>query len=387
MKSKELAKKHKQYVIDMRREFHMNPEQSMQEYRTSQRIKEELDKIGVEYVACGGTGVVATIKGKNEGKTVALRADMDALNLTDKKEKEYKSQVEGMCHGCGHDGHTAMLLGVAKVLNEIKDELNGTVKLFFQPGEEVAEGAKAMIKDGALLGVDSVMGAHLMVDYPTGLICAQSGSLCASTDLFKIKIKGKGGHGSMPHQTVDAVVVGSSIVMNLQTLASRETSPLDSVIISVGIFKSGSRFNIIAEDAYLEGTTRYFTYEKSEEIPKSIERIAKATAEAMRATAEMEYQYLAPPVVNDETCSKIAENTVRSLLGDEGVAFVEKTPGGEDMSFFMKERPGVMAFIGAGNKEKGIVNPHHHPLFDIDEDALEIGTSFYAQYAIDFLNF
>ncbi len=386
MKSQELSKKYKQYVIDLRRDFHMNPEPSMEEYETSKRIKEELSKIGVEYVARGGTGVVATIKGEKNGKTVALRGDMDALSLEDKKTVLYKSKVEGMCHGCGHDGHTAMLLGAAKVLNEMKDEINGTVKLFFQPGEEVAKGAKAMIEDGALDGVDSVMGLHLMVDQPVGKICAQPGPFTASTDRFIIKIKGKGGHGARPDQAIDAAVITSSIVMNLQTIVSRETSPLDSVVLTVGKLQSGSRFNIIAEDGYIEGTVRYFTYEKGEEVPKQMERIVKGITEAMRATYEFEYQYLTFPVINDEACSLIGEETARKLVGEEGVLRTEKSTGGEDMSFFMKEKPGVMAYIGAGNKEKGIVNPHHHPMFDVDEDALEIGTSFYVQYALDYLN-
>lgn len=386
MNIKERCRSNKDYVIGLRRDFHKHPERSLEEYRTSKRIKEELDKMGIPYVAVAETGVVATIKGNNPGKTVALRADMDALSVFEENDVEYKSKVDGMMHACGHDGHTAMLLGAAQVLNDIKDQINGTVKLFFQPAEEVAKGAKAMVDNGVLEGVDGVFGIHLWSGLECGKVSVEEGPRMAAADIFKIHVKGKGGHGSLPHQGVDAVVASAAIIMNLQSIVSRETSPLDSVVVSVGALHSGTRFNVIASEAVLDGTARYFNPELREEIPKMIERVAKSTAEAYRAEAKLEYRYGTPISINDKECSKIAEKSVIKLLGEDGLSLLDKLTGGEDMAEYMNRVPGVLAFVGAGNPEKGAAYPHHHGKFNIDEDSLEIGTSVYVQYALDFLD-
>ncbi|UDN62899.1 M20 family metallopeptidase [Clostridioides sp. ES-W-0016-02] len=386
MNIKEITNGYKDYVIKLRREFHENPEKSMEEFRTSKRIKEELDKIGVPYVSSGGTGVVATIKGNNPGKTVALRGDMDALQVVECTEVEYKSKNEGLMHACAHDGHTSMLLGAAKVLNDIKDDINGTVKLFFQPGEEVGKGARAMIKDGAMEGVDGVFGIHLWSDVECGTVSVEEGPRMASADFFKITVKGKGGHGSLPHQGVDAVLASSALVMNLQSMVSREVSPLEPLVVSVGILNSGTRFNVIASEAVLEGTIRLFNPELRKQIPTILERIAKSTAEAYRAEAELEYGYLTPAVINDRECSKIATEAVIKLFGKESIALFEKVTGAEDFAEFMNIAPGALAFVGARNEAKGACYPHHHGCFNIDEDALEIGIALYVQYAVDFLN-
>ncbi|MCC0637347.1 MULTISPECIES: M20 family metallopeptidase [unclassified Clostridioides] len=386
MNIKEITNGYKDYVIKLRREFHENPEKSMEEFRTSKRIKEELDKIGVPYVSSGGTGVVATIKGNNPGKTVALRGDMDALQVVECTEVEYKSKNEGLMHACAHDGHTSMLLGAAKVLNDIKNDINGTVKLFFQPGEEVGKGARAMIKDGAMEGVDGVFGIHLWSDVECGTVSVEEGPRMASADFFKITVKGKGGHGSLPHQGVDAVLASSALVMNLQSMVSREVSPLEPLVVSVGILNSGTRFNVIASEAVLEGTIRLFNPELRKQIPTILERIAKSTAEAYRAEAELEYGYLTPAVINDRECSKIATEAVIKLFGKESIALFEKVTGAEDFAEFMNIAPGALAFVGARNEAKGACYPHHHGCFNIDEDALEIGTALYVQYAVDFLN-
>lgn len=386
MNIKEVSNFYKQYVIQMRREFHQYPEVSMEEYRTSQRVKEELDKIGITYKSVAGTGVLATIEGKNPGKTVALRADMDALSVNEETNVEYKSKVSGMMHACGHDGHTAMLLGAAKVLNDVKHDINGTIKLFFQPGEEVAKGAKAMIVDGVLEGVDSVFGMHLWTDLDCGKVSVEEGPRMAAADIFKIKVKGKGGHGSLPHQGIDAVLVSSAIVMNLQSIVSREISPLEPVVVSIGSINSGTRFNVIASDALLEGTARYFNPELKDKIPKIIERIIENTASTYRAEASLEYTYGMPATINNKECSKIAEKSVVDLFGEGGLSSMTKLTGGEDMSEYMNLVPGVIAFVGAKNPKKGADYPHHHGMFNIDEDALEIGTALYAKYALDFLN-
>lgn len=386
MRVKELANKYKEYVIDMRREFHMYPEPSWQEVRTSQRIKEELEKMGIPYTAVADTGVVATIKGGHEGRTVALRADMDALQVQELNELPYKSKNEGIMHACGHDGHAAMLLGAAKILNDIKDEIKGTVKLLFQPAEEVALGAKKMIEEGAMEGVDGIFGIHLWADVPCGTVSVEAGPRMASADLFKIIVKGKGGHGSMPHQGIDTVVAASAIVMELQSIVSREISPLDPAVVSVGAFQSGTRFNVIASEAVLDGTTRCFNPEVRKAFPIAMERVINNTASSYRATGKLDYTFMTPAVINDPVCSGIAEKSVEKLLGKDALYKFEKIMGAEDYAFFMEKVPGVLAFVGIGNEKKGINYPHHHGKFNMDEDGLEIGTALYVQYAVDFLN-
>jgi amidohydrolase len=386
LQTKILANKYKQYVIEMRREFHKHPEPSLKEFRTARRVKEELEKMGIPCFSVAGTGVVGIIEGAGPGRTIALRADMDALELCEKNDIDYKSVNEGYMHGCGHDGHTAMLLGAAKILNELKSTFNGKVKLLFQPAEELAQGAQMMVAEGVMDGVDEVFGMHLWSGLQSGKVSVDPGPRLAATDLFKITVKGKGGHGSMPHQGVDAVVAASAVVMNLQSLVSREISPLESAVVSVGVFKAGTRFNVIASEAVLEGSTRCFNKEIREGFPAMIERVAKNTAASYRAEAELEYTFSTPPNINDENGSRRAAGTVEKLLGREGVVSMEKATGGEDFAFFLEKAPGVLAFLGAGNSQKQADYPHHHERFNIDEDALEIGVALYAQYAIDYLN-
>ncbi|HAQ41169.1 MAG TPA: amidohydrolase, partial [Clostridiales bacterium] len=291
MKVKEISQKYKQYIIDMRREFHMHPEISMHEERTAARITEELTKMGIPCVSIAGTGVIGIIKGGHEGKIIALRGDIDALSVTEKNDVPYKSQNKGIMHACGHDAHASMLLGAAAILNDMKDELNGTVKLLFQPGEEVAQGAKRMIEEGALNGVDEIFGMHVSGNIQAGKIAVGSGPRMASADMFKITVKGKGGHGSTPHLGVDALLAASAIVMNLQSIASREVSPMETVVVSVGKLVAGERFNVIPDEAVMEGTTRCFSYELRDRLPEMIKRIAKSTAETYRAEAELEYDF------------------------------------------------------------------------------------------------
>ena len=377
-----LGEKYKDYMVEMRRYFHENPEPSTEEYNTSAKIKEELDKMGISYVSAAGTGVIGTIQGGKPGKTVALRADMDALQVKECTGFPFASKKEGLMHACGHDGHIASLLGAAKILNEIKDEIQGTVKLFFQPAEETAWGAKKMIEEGALEGVDGVFGIHIWADIELGKISVEAGPRMASTDLFRIKVTGKGGHGSLPHQGVDAVVAGSAIVMNLQSIVSREISPLETAVVSVGQIKSGSKFNVIAPEAFMDGTTRAFSAEVRGKFHEMIDRIAKNTAAAYRAEAVTEYEYLVPVTINDERCSKIAEEAVRETFGEEALTTFPKITGSEDFSYFSNEREGVLCFVGTGTEN---YYPHHHPKFSVDERALPIAASMYAAYAVNYL--
>lgn len=381
-----LVKNVKDYVIDLRREFHMYPERSGEEFRTSKRVKEELDKLGIPYTTAGGTGVIGIIKGEKPGKTVALRADMDALEVYEKNDIPYKSKTDGLMHACGHDGHTAMLLGAAKVLSMIKNELKGSVKLFFQPAEETAQGALKMIDDGVMEGVDSVFAIHLWSGLPMGKISVEAGPRMAAVDVFDITVSGKGGHGSAPHEGVDALVAASDIVMALQTIVSRELSPLEPVVVTVGKLVAGTRFNVLASEAKLEGTNRYFNPKIKDVLPQAIERMAKSVAAGYRAEAHLNYQFATSPVINDPECSALAKRAVEKILGKDGLIEYEKVMGGEDFAEFLKKAPGALALVGIGNEEKKTTYPHHHPNFNIDEDALEIGVALYVQYALDYLN-
>lgn len=386
MDVKKLSNKYKQYTIDMRREFHMYPEPSMHEVRTSQRIKEELEKLGISCVSMAGTGVVAEIKGKNEGKTIALRADIDALEMVEKRDVPYKSKNEGLMHACGHDSHAAMLLGAAKVFNEIRDELNGTVRLMFQPGEEVAQGALRMIEDGALEGVNEVFGMHVMANFPTGKIAIGSGPRMASCDGFKITVKGKGGHGSMPHMAVDSILAASAIVMNLQSIVSREISPMDIGVVSVDQFNSGTRFNIIPDEAVLVGTTRCYSYDIRQKLPEAMERIAKSTAAAYRAEAELHYDFMTGPVINNEVSTERARKAIEKIMSKDAIMEMPLQSGAEDFSEYLLKVPGTYVIVGIANEEKDTCYNNHHPNFNIDEDMLEHGVALHVQYAVDFLN-
>ncbi|QQS87011.1 M20 family metallopeptidase [Fusobacterium canifelinum] len=387
MNVKNITKKYKDYIIEKRRYFHMNPEPSFNEYNTSKVIQEELKNIGIPFEVFAKTGIIATIKGQNPGKTVLLRADMDALEVCEKNNVSYKSQKEGLMHACGHDGHIAMLLGAAHVLNEIKNDISGEIKLFFQPAEEIAKGAKAMIEESKIIdSIDAAFAIHLWQGVPVGKISLESGARMAAADLFSIKVKGKSGHGSMPHETIDAVVVASAIVMNLQHLVSRNTNPLDTLVVTVGKLTAGTRHNIIAGEALLEGTIRSFSDEVWKKVPEQIERVVKNTAAAYDAKVEINLVRATPPLVNNQDISDILKASAIKLYGEEVVTKYEKTPGGEDFAYFTQAVPGALAFVGIRNDEKGINSPHHNETFDMDEDALEIGANLYAQFAIDFLN-
>jgi len=386
MPVKDLAAKYKQYVIDLRREFHMYPEVGNQEVRTSRRIKEELNGMHIPCEDIAQTGVVASIKGKGNGKTVALRADMDALNIQEANDIAYKSKNKGVSHACGHDGHMAMLLGAARILNEIKASLNGTVRLIFQPAEEIMSGAKNVIQSGGLKGVDNIFGIHILGGLPLGMTAVGKGPIMSAADFFAVDVRGKGGHGGMPDLCVDPVVAASAIVMNLQSIASREISPNEPVVVSIGIFNSGSVFNVIAETARLEGTVRYFNNSLGETIPGIMERIVQNTAKTYRAEATLTYEKRVPPTVNDAVSADRAEKIITQSFGTNALINMPPMTGSEDFSFYQQKIPGVFVFVGAMNMEKDAVYGQHHEKFNIDEDALEIGTILHAQYAIDYLS-
>ena len=385
MKIRKLVEKYEDQIITWRREFHENPELSGEEIRTSERVCEELKKVNIEVKRIGKTGVLGILEGNKPGKTVALRADMDALPVQEANNIPYKSKNKGIMHACGHDGHTAMLLGAAKLLSQMRDKIKGRVKFIFQPAEEKTQGASMMIKGGAIEGVDAILGIHLWADLAVGKVSVEAGPRMAASDRFKITIRGKGGHGAMPHQGVDVIVAASAVVMNLQSIVSREIGPLEPAVVTIGKFHGGERFNIISEEVLMEGTTRCFNSQVRDKFPIMIERMIKETAKAYRAKGELEYILGAPPVINNFQISQIASQAVTKNFGEESVVKFEKVTAGEDFAFFAQEVPSVFAFVGVRNEKKGANYPHHHRKFNIDEDALVIGTSLYSQFVLDFL--
>ncbi|KAB2336302.1 amidohydrolase [Cytobacillus depressus] len=374
-------------LITLRRKLHSEPELSWEEENTTAFVCEYLDSLGISNRRTEPTGVIAEIRGAESGKTVALRGDMDALSVEQlKKYLPYASKFKGKMHACGHDAHTAMLLIAAKALSEVKDELPGNVRLLFQPAEEVCQGAKAMIEQGAIQDVDNVFGIHIWSQMPTQKVSCTPGPSFASTDIFKVHFKGKGGHGAIPQDCIDAAIVASSFVMNVQTVVSRTIDPQSPAVITVGKMNVGTRFNVIAENAFIEGTVRCFDKDIQDHIEECIVRYAQNVANMYSATVEVEYIRGTPPVINEEESAKLVQKVAAEAFGEE-VLYTEKpTMAGEDFSFFLDETLGSFAFVGCGNRDKDTDWSHHHGNFDIDEDALSIGAELYAQYAWAFLN-
>ncbi len=382
---KEVAAKYGDYLIEKRRYFHENPELSGEEFNTSKVVKEELDKMGVEWKACGlETGVLATIKGSKPGKTILIRGDMDALPVEELNDVPYVSKKKGLMHACGHDCHTAMMLTAAQILKDMKDELCGTVKLAFQPAEETAQGAKSMIAQGALEGVDGCFGIHVWQDVPSGKVLCDEGPRMGAADHFKIDIKGKGSHGAAPHQGVDAAVVTAAVINNLQALVSRETDPADSLVVTVGKVDVGTRWNIVPENAHIEGTLRCLTKDLYNRLPDMVERVVKNTAAVFGADATVEIDRLTAVTENDEKFAGVIKGAVNTVWGENSLYHAKPTLGGEDFSFFLDKCPGGIALVGIGNEACGAVWPHHSGHFTVDEDQLLNAAELYVQVAMDF---
>ncbi|TFJ47042.1 peptidase M20 [Carnobacterium divergens] len=374
-------------MIAFRRDLHQHPELQWEEFRTTQKVADEMDKLGIPYRKTVPTGLIAELVGGKPGKTVALRADMDALPVQELNEGlAYQSLEDGKMHACGHDAHTAMLVTAAKALKAIQSEIKGTVRFIFQPSEENAKGAKAMVEQGAVEGVDNVFGIHIWSQMPSGKVSCVVGSSFASADIFTIDFTGRGGHGAMPDACIDATMVASAFVMNVQAIVSRETHPLDPVVVTIGRMDVGTRFNVIAENARLEGTVRCFSIETRERVKKAIQRYAEHTALTYGATAAVDYQYGTLPVVNDEEDAFFAQKIIQDSFGEDALLQEPPTTGGEDFSYFTEHTPGCFALVGCGNPDKDTEWAHHHGKFNVDEDAMKMGAEMYAQYAYNYLN-
>ncbi len=384
MGMKEIAEKYQDYLIEQRRWFHAHPEYSELEFESCKHIREELDKMGVEWRACGlQTGTLATIQGAKPGKTILLRADMDALKVQEETGLEYASQNEGLMHACGHDCHMAMLLTTAQVLKDMKEELCGTVRLAFQPAEEIGTGATSMVAQGAMDGVDGCFAVHVWADVPSGRVSIEEGPRMAACDMFKIYVTGKSCHGAQPHQGVDPVMVSSQLVNAIQVIVSREVDPNQPAVMTVGQISAGTSWNVVPESGFLQGTARCFDTGVRKHLEEALKRMVKSVGETYRAGMKLDWIPIVPPVVNHPVMTELAAASAVKVMGSDALYHYDKTNGGEDTAYFIEKAPGALAFLGVGSEACGAVWPQHNSKFCVDESALIDGVKLYAQVALD----
>jgi len=376
MNIKETAQKYSDYIIETRRYLHMHPELSTKEYETSKFVQSELDKIGVPYVQCGlETGVLATIKGGKPGKTILIRGDMDALPVPEENDLPYKSTVDGVMHACGHDTHTAMMLTAAHILNDVKDELCGTVKLAFQPAEETAQGAPSMIANGAMEGVDAVYGQHIWTQVPIGKVAFAAGPRMASAGQFEIWVQGKGGHGAEPHNCHDAVTCCAAIVNSLQTIVSRSVDPNQTAVVSAGCISCGNEkgSSVVQKTATIVGTTRSFEKEVQDIIIQRMQQIVDGTALSNDMQGKLEYTKLYPAMFNSPEHVEKAKALLGEALGQDKVKLMIRRAGGEDFSFMLQAKPGCLFRLGVQDETHNA--SVHNPEFDFNDKAIATGAA------------
>ena len=383
MKINPQVKKFKNKIIKIRRDIHKHPELSFQEFRTAKLVSDSLKKFGLEVDEnIGKTGVVGILKGARPGKTIAFRADMDALPIQETSDLSYKSVNDGVMHACGHDAHTAMLLVAAEILSKNIEQISGKIKFIFQPAEEGFGGAKFMIDDGALEGVEEIYGLHVWNYQESGTIGLKSGPVMAAADKFEIIINGIGGHGAAPQGTVDCVVVSSYLIQSLQTIVSRNTNPIDSTAITIGQINGGYNFNIIADKVILKGTARSYTEENRLMIKKRLKEIINGTESMFNAKIELIYEDGYPPVINNIATTKKLSRIANKIVGNKLIS-PYLSMGGEDFSYFAQKVPGCFFFLGTmPNGKDKMSTPHHCSHFDIDENSMVIGTSVFVELAL-----
>jgi IAA-amino acid hydrolase len=382
------ANKISDWIIDIRRELHKHPELMYEEVKTSALVRRELDDLGIAYQSpIAKTGVLASI-GNGEGPCVALRADMDALPIHEETDVPFRSEIDGKMHACGHDCHTAMLLGAAKILKSKESEINGTIKLFFQPAEEGGAGGKLMRDEGALENpkVERIFGLHVWPQMPTGQIGSKEGTFLAATTFLDLTIKGVGGHAAVPHLTRDPVLTSAQIITNLQSIISRELDPLDSGVVSISAIHGGQAANVIPSEVKILGTLRSLTLDGLKSLQIRVKEIAEKIAEAHECEAIVKYpgnDY--PPTVNDGEMWDFAKKIGSSMLGKENVNDLEAVMGGEDFAYYTEQVKGCFVVLGVQNKEIDAVYSVHHPMFKADEKALHIGTALHTSFALQSL--
>ncbi len=380
-------------LVRMRRELHQIPEVGDVLPKTRAYVEEKLREYGIAYTEnASDSGLVALIEGGRPGGCVALRADMDALPITEENEVEYKSRHEGTMHACGHDSHMAMLLGAAKVLKEHRAELSGSVKLLFQTNEEGSRGAERMVKEGCMEGVDAVFGTHIgcivSKDIPSGTVIVSPGCCMASFDKFIIRIRGLGCHGSTPEKGVDPINIAAHIVINLQEVVAREIAAVKPAVLTIGMINAGFAYNAIPTEVKMEGTIRALEEAVRQQLARRIAEISKSTAETFRGSAETEMVWGAPPVVNDAGMAAFAADCARDVIGADKVIEHIDAPnmGGEDFAYYLSEKPGAFMFLSSSDHAKMTDIPHHNPRFNIDEDVLWEGSAVFVRIAERFLN-
>lgn len=371
-------------VIALRRHFHQYPEASLKEYKTAEKIKQELDSYGIPYVSIGETGVLATIQGeKGNGKKVLLRADIDALEIEEKTELPFASKNPGLSHACGHDAHTAMGLGTAYVLQQLKSTFAGTALIAFQQAEEIGAGAKQFVASGKIDDIDESFAVHVRSGSPVNHLLVRGGAVNASCDIFKISVTGKSAHVGRPDLGKDALVTASEIVVALQTIVAREVSPVDKAVVGIGKFNAGSRYNIVANEAVLEGTIRAFSHETRAALKEAVERIATGLATAHRCEVSFEWYDAAAPVINDYALAQHAAKVAESIESIEQVITeYNDNMGADDFADYQVNKPGVYALLGTQSGQSTAFG-HHHEKFDIDESALKTGVEFEVTYILE----
>ncbi|PKR78171.1 amidohydrolase [Halalkalibacillus sediminis] len=377
-----------QKLTEWRRDFHQHPELGFEEERTSNIVADYLETLGLDVQRnVAGTGVIALLKGEAEGKTVGLRADMDALPIHDQKDSLYRSTVDGKMHACGHDAHTTILMGAATILSK-KGVKKGNVKFIFQPAEEGRGGAEAMINAGCLENpkVDVMSGLHVNTGIDTGNITVTTERVgCGSADFFTLEVKGSGGHAAHPHQTIDSVAVTGEVITALQQIVSRQVAPVDSAVLTIGTIEGGSASNVIAPSVKMTGTVRTLNPEVREMIPKKMEQVVKGVTDAFGGSYELDYEYKFPSILNDLELRSVVEETADQVLGEGHCSQEKPSLGGEDFAFYTEKVPSIFFRLGVGNDQM-VRFPGHHPQFDIDENAMPYGSAMLSQFALNYLD-
>lgn len=377
-------------LVAMRRDLHEHPETAFEEVRTASIVEQRLRALDFEVqTGIAKTGVIGLLRGGAAGpdaRTLAIRADMDALPIHEQNTVDYRSQVDGKMHACGHDGHTSIGLTVADILSRRRSELKGNIKFIFQPAEEVVGGAKPMVDEGVMDDVDGIIGLHLISTYKIGRVGVRAGTVFASADKLTLTVNGKGGHGGMPHGAVDPIVISAHVITALQTLISRETSPFSPAVVTIGTINAGTAFNIIPEKVELGGTLRAFSDEHRVYLTRRIEEVANGVATAMGGSCTVNVFDGCPPCVNNAAMTQMVQGAAVATVGEEFVDIGDEilTTGADDMAYFLNAAPGCYFIVGANNEEKGARYPHHHPRFNVDEDALPIAVEVLVRSALDF---
>ena len=378
-----------EYIVALRRYFHAHPELPKQEFHTAEKIEEELHKIGLETKRVGETGVYAEIHGEKEGdKTIVLRADIDALPITEEHICEYTSTNPGVMHACGHDAHAAGLIGAARLLVKNKNQFGGTVRLTFQQAEEIGYGARVFVNEGYLDGANRTFGIHMASNISAGSVVLMPGPNNASVDWFRINVHGLAAHVSTPEKGIDAAYIASQIVISLQAIVTRRTSPMDNALIGIGKITAGTAYNIVAQEAQIEGTIRVFTPEIRKFIKEQIEKVSTLVAETYGGTVDFEWNDNTSPLINDLKATEEVQSVAKRVFGEDKV-IIQREPslGGDDFAEYILKVPGCYGFVGSGNKEVlETTVAHHNSHFDIDEKALLVSSTLYAEYAVDYLN-